>query len=582
MIKKSHVSAITLMSALTFTVFNTCAHADSGTLVRMESSLGEFDIELFDSETPATTTNFLSCVNSGRYNGTIIHRSIPDFVLQAGGFVLVDQDLQYVQTDPPAINEPGISNLRGTIAMAKLGNDPNSATSQWFINLADNSANLDYQNQGFTVFGKLLGNGMRVAESMESVPVYDATSIDSAFSELPLLSANATTNDLLIFKKISTLPTGTFAYSYDFSESTHGFVAGFADLPNTYDPDQYKLFSAHQALPENLGGDKALFISGTNRSDDLWMYWKKKVTGLIPNCTYEVSMDIELASKYAEGLVGVGGAPGEGVKVKLGAATIEPLTIVDKDGWLRMNIDKGNQAVGGNNLMVVGDVAKPDDGTQNYALLQRDNRSGNLTVKADANGGLWLAFGTDSGFEGRTELYYTKLLTVLAPQGKAQTINFTAIPKKHFKSTPFNLNAKAESGRPVTFTSSNTTVATISGKKVTIRAAGETTITATEPGNSVWQPAVATRKLEVQKASQTVKFNPPASLKFNSGRNVKLAATATSKTQGFTYSASPQGILEIEGSNAKIIGKGRVTITASHPGTSNYLPASASKKVLVK
>ena len=574
--------ALTFFQLLTLVVLSPCSRAESGTLVRMESNLGEFDIELFDANTPATVANFLSYVDSGRYNGTFIHRSIPDFVLQAGGFALVGQTLQYIQTDPPVINEPGISNLRGTIAMAKIGNDPNSATSQWFINLEDNSANLDNQNEGFTVFGKLLGNGMHVAESMESVPVYNASNLDSAFSDLPLLSANATTADLLVFKKVTKLPAGSVSLTYDFAESDHGFNAGFADLPKDYVPEQYDLFSGRQALSANLGSGQALFISGTNRSDDLWMYWKKKVTGLVPNALYDVSMDIELASKYSEGLVGVGGAPGEGVTVKLGATSIEPLAIVDKDGWLRMNIDKGNQSNGGANLASVGNVAKPDDGTNNYALLHRSNRLANVTATADASGSLWLAVGTDSGFEGKTELYYTKLGAVLVPLRKEQTINFEAIPKKKFKDAAFNLKAAATSGRPITFTSSNSTVATISGKRVTIRAAGEATITATEPGNSEWMPVVATRKLEVQKANQTVKFNPPTRWKFNFGRKVKLTASATGGTQGFTFSTNPQGILQIEGSTATIIGKGSVVITASHPGTGNFLPASASKRVQVR
>ena len=574
--------ALTFLQSLTLALLSPYSHAEAGTLVRMESNLGEFDIELFDANTPATVANFLSYVDSGRYNGTFVHRSVPNFILQSGGFTLANQQLFRINTDAPVINEPGISNLRGTIAMAKLGNNPNSATSQWFINLEDNSANLDNQNEGFTVFGKLLGNGMHVAESMESVPVYNASNWDSAFSDLPLLSANASTDDFLVFKKVAKLPAGSVSLTYDFAESDHDFNAGFADLPQDYVPEQYDLFSARQALPANLGSGQALFISGTNRSDDLWMYWKKKVTGLVPNALYDVSMDIELASKYAEGLVGVGGAPGEGVTVKLGASTIEPLASVDKDGWLRMNIDKGNQSNGGANLAAVGDVAKPDDGTNNYALLHRSNRSANITATADASGSLWLAFGTDSGFEGKTELYYTKLGAVLVPLRKEQTINFEAIPKKKFKDAAFNLKAAATSGRPITFTSSNSTVATISGKRVTIRAAGEATITATEPGNSEWMPAVATRKLEVHKANQTVKFNPPTRWKFNFGRKVKLTASATGGTQGFTFSTNPQGILQIEGSTATIIGKGSVVITASHPGTGNFLPASASKRVQVR
>ncbi len=113
------------------------------------------EIDLFEEETPETVANFLNYVNDGDYANTFIHRSVAGFVIQGGGFTFIDGERQSVPTDPPVVNEPGISNLRGTIAMAKLSGDPNSATSQWFINLADNAENLDGQNGGFTVFGQV-------------------------------------------------------------------------------------------------------------------------------------------------------------------------------------------------------------------------------------------------------------------------------------------------------------------------------------------------------------------------------------------------------------------------------------------
>lgn len=128
------------------------------------------------------------------------------------------------------------------------------------------------------------------------------------------------------------------------------------------------------------------------------MYWKKKLTGLPPNTLVVLTMEIQLASKYAEGLVGVGGAPGEGVNVKAGAVPCEPQAVVNlREGEWRMNLDKGNQANGGANMSLIGDVAKPDDGNENYVLLLRHHHGQPLTVTTASDGSLWLIFGTDSG-----------------------------------------------------------------------------------------------------------------------------------------------------------------------------------------
>lgn len=198
---------------------------------------------------------------------------------------------------------------------------------------------------------------------------------------------------------------------FDFAQSDHGFAAGFADCPQGADvPSFYQLTSSWAAGPANLGGTPALFISGMNHSDDLFMFWKKRITGLPPNTSVTLTMELQLASKYPEGLYGVGGAPGEGVWVKAGAVPFDPQAVVDnQDGWLRMNLDKGSQSYGGANMVVIGNVAKPDDGNENYVLLQRHHHGQPLTVTTASDGSLWLIFGTDSGFESETALYYSRL-----------------------------------------------------------------------------------------------------------------------------------------------------------------------------
>ena len=153
--------------------------AQSNTLVRFRISygtrvLGTLDLELFDQDKPLTVSNFLAYVDSGQYKRTLLHRLIPGFVLQGGAGEIVNpyslaffQIVNRTQMGPPITNEFSTgtihSNLFGTIAMAKRENEPHSATSSWFINLADNSANrtnalenLDQQNGGFTVFGRVV------------------------------------------------------------------------------------------------------------------------------------------------------------------------------------------------------------------------------------------------------------------------------------------------------------------------------------------------------------------------------------------------------------------------------------------
>jgi cyclophilin family peptidyl-prolyl cis-trans isomerase len=180
------------------------------TFVRLDYSLGLADrardtafIELFDDR-PLTRDNFMQYVNGDRYDGTIMHRLSRNFVVQGGGFYPefhsepspisvsldpneeVDLDGNPMTDNPTVMNEfnnsPMRSNLRGTLAMAKLGpptGQPptpetiNSATNQWFVNLNNNASNLDGQNGGFTVFARVLGDGMEMFDAMNTLAPID-------------------------------------------------------------------------------------------------------------------------------------------------------------------------------------------------------------------------------------------------------------------------------------------------------------------------------------------------------------------------------------------------------------------------
>lgn len=135
--------------------------------VRMETSAGAFTLELRPDMAPETVANFLRYVEDGFYDGTVFHRVIAGFMIQGGGF---DKTLTRRPTRPPIVNEARaeLPNLRGTIAMART-RDPDSATSQFFINLVDNRfLDAGVNGPGYAVFGKVV-EGMEVVDAIARV-----------------------------------------------------------------------------------------------------------------------------------------------------------------------------------------------------------------------------------------------------------------------------------------------------------------------------------------------------------------------------------------------------------------------------
>jgi peptidyl-prolyl cis-trans isomerase A (cyclophilin A)/peptidyl-prolyl cis-trans isomerase B (cyclophilin B) len=137
--------------------------------VLVKTSLGDMTIELYPDKAPKSVENFLAYVKSGFYDGTLFHRVIDNFMVQGGGFT---KDLRQKPTRAaiPIESKNGLSNLRGTVAMARTA-DPTSATAQFFINVVDNPR-LDYASDaspGYTVFGKVV-SGLEVVDKMKAVP----------------------------------------------------------------------------------------------------------------------------------------------------------------------------------------------------------------------------------------------------------------------------------------------------------------------------------------------------------------------------------------------------------------------------
>ena len=203
-------------------------------------------------------------------------------------------------------------------------------------------------------------------------------------------------------------------FTFNFGSDAEGWITGFADLPVDYDQSIYELHHEHGPLPDGLEGS-GIYVKGHNRSDDLFMFLKRRVDGLRPNTEYAVSMSIDLATNVPEGLIGIGGSPGGSVFVKAGASTTEPVALEDGKGYLRMNIDKGNQSRGGEAMAVLGNVAHADVLDREYRIKTLDSADLPLGATTDGQGRVWLVVGTDSGFEGLTGLYYARVSYTLKP-----------------------------------------------------------------------------------------------------------------------------------------------------------------------
>ena len=205
-------------------------------------------------------------------------------------------------------------------------------------------------------------------------------------------------------------------FLWNFNNDLQNWQGDFADYP-VADAPIYDLEVDYRAIPNGLeSGRKVLFLRGDNHSDDLFMYAKRRLTGLEPNASYAVSLDVTIASDSPGGCFGIGGAPGESVFFKAGATTVEPLAEPDNEGWLRMTIDKGNQSQDGADMKLLDHIAVETDCNNPDFLLKRlTNADQPIFLETDDAGSGWLILGTDSGFEGATAVYFTSIRIQVDP-----------------------------------------------------------------------------------------------------------------------------------------------------------------------
>ena len=211
------------------------------------------------------------------------------------------------------------------------------------------------------------------------------------------------------------VPADDLAFTVDFHRGPQGFMAGFADYPPA-DAQVYELTSDYRRLPPPLESQSALFISGVNRSGDLFMFFKGPIGGLLPGAQYRVTVGVEIATDTPAGCVGVGGAPGESVWIKAGVTAVEPLAVPD-GSYLRMNVDVGNQSRGGSQAVVLGDIANSRSCEQprRWERKSFESQTTSTPLSVAPDGRAWLLFGADSGFESRTSIYFTRASVTLTP-----------------------------------------------------------------------------------------------------------------------------------------------------------------------
>jgi hypothetical protein len=210
------------------------------------------------------------------------------------------------------------------------------------------------------------------------------------------------------------LTPGEVEYLTNFNDGQDNWQVGFADYP-VGEETFYQQQTNWQVLPPALSHLNGLMVSGDNHSDDLFMFIKQQITGLKPLTRYQIRFELTIATNAAAGCAGVGGAPGEGVYIKAGASAIEPISEDLGTAYYLMNVDKGNQSVAGDDAINLGDFAgsKTDCFDISYEQKQLTSEGRIFTTRSDSEGRLWLLYGSDSGFEATTTIYYLESRVIL-------------------------------------------------------------------------------------------------------------------------------------------------------------------------
>ena len=408
--------------------------------------ISDIDLALYDTAAPNTVQNFLKYVAGKYYDGTFIHRSVKNFMIQGGGYSISGSSAYQITNLGAVVNEfsPTRSNVAGTIAMAKLDGDPNSASNEWFINAADNSANLDKQNGGFTVFGRVVGRGMELVNAINGLatPNHNDPKYHGPFPDVPVISGST----LVWVNSATIIPALTFKAASSNSGVVNPTVSSDGILTL-----QYK-----------TPGSASVTVTAT----DLY--------GASVSTSFPVTVQAVLAAMTA---------PATGSAFTSGTGTFT---------W---NTGAGVSAYS----LWVGSAAGMYDiyggvvtgGSKTLGNLPTDGRTLYVRLYSLINGAYQ--------FNSYTYKAFAKV---------DNTLTFGPLPGKAYGDAPFALTGTASSWLPVSYTSSNPAVARVSGSTVTILAPGATVLTASQAGDGNYKAATSvTQTLTVSKGAATVTLN---------------------------------------------------------------------------
>jgi hypothetical protein len=205
-----------------------------------------------------------------------------------------------------------------------------------------------------------------------------------------------------------------FTVHSDLTQSIDDWTGDFTGYPATpEDSVAYGLQVQYTNLPGSLSDHKGLMLTGNNKSGELFMFIKNKVTGLTPNTDYSLAFEVQFATSAPVPEDGQNGSPGNSVFMKAGACSWEPKKIIEGN-QCELNVDKGSvQSLPGSEMLVLGNIATPS--ADSYAVLTRSNGSYSapLIVHSNSKGEIWLIVGTDSAYKGTTTIYYTSVDVIL-------------------------------------------------------------------------------------------------------------------------------------------------------------------------